>query len=674
MKTGGNREQIAYAEAKNKYLAIGKRYSALLTRMMDLDPNVLKIAEEIMFTGDGLSVHDNRFLTSFYNELKAKSKIDKKYYELLLELKKTRTELDNAVSSLSHHRATFLLRKVGIPPKRTNQSKDIIVSQINSSDVSLLEKISLPGVLDVESSESLDELVSSGDLVIDRGSFVPKTKVARDFVRNMEKGIRQKVNDDYLLTGDENLLKRFGKLEPSNLLEFVRISADPEHIREIERRIDAGDISLTSGTLRANTEKGKRYLTLLTEELTAHLHKKVKMYLTTRNAEYSKHDPRLGGVALAMKDLDISLGKHLRLGRLAVGGSYADLLETAKESRAQIKQAFSELMSLQETISAAYADVKKQLLVVVNKEKLDIVKILALLIAVRYLSIYEGKYESKLTLLESLLGLVHGVSTATSGPIAITRLRERYTDRNSNEEVDSMVRNLIVGRLGGRRELGTDTNETLVRFILDSPQIREYRDIIASQQAVRKHIVDTIHGSDCLYQGLGNMSETLAELTELEVEKTEKLADLVHELELAHKEFWLARISNSSQDYINTNFGSLSEDTKRRAISANKESVTAARKEIRETLAKYRQRHQKHSEDFAKVLRASLADLSKGGDISAISAKLKAEYKKMSQNHEALITNMEQDIIALEKRLLTFENNAPSELEKLLISDIRTNI
>jgi len=69
-----------------------------------------------------------------------------------------------------------------------------------------------------------------------------------------------------------------------------------------------------------------------------------------------------------------------------------------------------------------------------------------------------------------------------------------------------------------------------------------------------------------------------------------------------------------------------------------------------------------------------LQELSKGGDVSKISTDLKAKYRTLTKNHDDLLTAMENDIIAIEKRLVNFEENSPKELEKLLISDIRANI
>ena len=671
----GSKEKIAFDKAKKEYLATGKRYSSLLGTAMKLDPNVLRIAEDIMATGDGLSAYDNHFLTNFYKELRSKSKIDKRYYDLLLEIKKTKSELDNAVATMSRHRVNFLLRRSGIPPKRTNLNNDIIAAQINSSELSLLEKISLPGVLNVESTERLDELIASGEITLESGSLSPKTKAAREFVRRLEREMRQETNDKYLLTGEQDFLRRYSKLDVNNLLEFVRISADTEHIREIERRIDAGDISLADGSIAAKTPKGKKYLQLLVEELGQNLNKKVKAHLLAKNTKHVESDARLGAVEEKLSDLDIKLSKHGRVRDLAVSCVYTDLLDKSAKHKTSLDQAFAELMTLQETVAASFVDIKKQLLTVLSKSKVDIDKILALLVAVRYVSIFENKYEAKLTELEGKLGIVTGDSLAVGGLESFATLSERYPESDLLAgETNEAIREMITGRLDARRELGDKTNETIVQFLLGSPLMADYRGIVSSQQAGRKHLVDTLYSNDCLYRGMGNISEILAEIAELEVEKAEKLADLAHELELAHKEFWLAKIANNNQDYIFANFGELPEESKQAVTKASREAIATARKEIRDTLSKYRLGHQKHSEEFAKTLRDSLAKISKGGDVSKISAELKLKYKEMSASHESLMNQMEKDMIALEKRLTDFENDAPAVIEKLLISDIRANI
>lgn len=675
MKAEGTREKIAYMEAKKQYLAIGKRYSALLKEVMDLDPRVLKIAEEILAAGDSLSLHDNLFITTFYNELKSKSKINKKYYDILLELKKTKSELDNSTHSLSAKRVAYLLRQAGIPSRRTNQSQDSIVSQINNREVSLIEKISLPGVLSLEFSEGLDELVSRDELVVEMGKLVPKTRVARDFIRNLEKDVRGQVNNKYFLTGDDNLLRRYGSTGKNDLLEFIRLSADEEHVREIERKIDSGDVTIEGGTIRPLNEKGRRYLALLTEELGVNLDKKIKKHLLDKNEQCVSSDLRIGGVSAALHDLDISVAKHQRLDALAGTDSlYRDLVQAMEAKKEGLNKKFSELMTLNETISVSYADIKKQLLGIVRTDRVDIERVLAVLVAVRYLSVYERQYESKLVEIETLLGLPK-TGGYRQGPESVTRLKERYRDRvDAGDDADSLIREIISTRLSARRELGPETNEMVIRSLLDSPQFTDYKEIALAQKALRQHTVDTLRNNHCLYGGLNDISELLADLAELEIEKNEKITELVHELELAHKELWLARIKNDSARYIDTNFADVPEDTKKRSLAVSNGSISNARAEIRQILARYRDEHRLHGLEFQKQLRDSLRQVSNGGDVTKISANLKNKYTEMQANHERLLDDLENDMLKYEKRLLEFEEQVPENLEKVLISDIRSNI
>lgn len=663
-------------DAKKRYLSAGKVYSELLARMIEFDPNILKVAEEIMLTGDGLSVHDNRFLTSFYKEFKAKSKIDQKYFSFLPELKKAKSELDSAVTALSRSRINDLLRENGIPPKKTNQSIDIIASQINSKEVGLLEKICLPDVLDVDLAENLDDLISKGDVVCDSGNLVPRTKEAREYIRNLEQNIRQGVNDKYFIDAKENLLKEYHKLDPSNLLDFVRLSADKEHIREIERRLDAGDIKLARGSLVATNEKGKKYIFLLTEELSGQLERKLKADLLRKNQKCVDEDSRFTNANTSLRDFDTVVDKHQKnASHIKNNDIYQGLVETTISNRDKMHEVFAELMTLQEVISVSFVDIKKQLLAVTGKNNINFDKLLTLITAVRYLSVYEDKYEEKLTKLEGMLGIQNGNNNYIPGPDSITRIKEKYprgTDIDAT--VDKSIHDLIMERLINRKELGPKTNETLIKFILSSPQLFEYKSLFEAQQVARKHVVDSLYHNNCLYRGHKDLSELLTEIVELEIEKNEKISDLVHELELAHKELWLSRITNTNKAYIDSNFAKLSDETKKKAQIADKEAISRARKEIRETLAKYRSGHKKHSDEFTKTLRQSLTELSKGGDVGHVSSELKKKYREMMKKHEALNQNLEADIISLEKRLFDFEKSSPEVLEKALISDIRANI
>lgn len=673
MSTEGSKEQMAYMEAKKQYLAIGKRYSALLRKIMDLNPDILKQAEEILVIGEGLSVHDNRFLTTFYNDLKSKSKIDKQYYEYLTELKKIKNELDISVHNLSRSRIAYLLRKAGIPPRKVNYSKDIVATQINNKEISLLEKISLPGILDVQSSESLDELVSSGEITCQNGTLIPNTKPARDFVKKLESSIRQNFNDNYLASSGD-ILKQFSNADTMGLLEFIRMSADKEHIREIERKIDAGEISLSGGTLIPLNERGDKYLSLLVEELSGQLHKKVKSQLTNKNDIYVSLDPRLNKVKKSLNDFDIFVDKHNFIGRLTPENKvYADLLNRASDHKSSISKLFTDVMVLQETISASFADIKKQLISVVGKSSPDIDKILTLLVSVRYLSLYENKYENKLIELENILGIINS-GQKILGPDTLARLHENLGEGISEPDVSDQIKALVLGRLTNRRELGPEMNQILVDSMLKSSLVREYKNILRSEEVIKKHISDILYNHDCLYSGLENMSEVLAELAEIDIAKKEKLADIVHELELAHKELWLSKITNNNKKLIEDVYPDLPAVTREKATNASRDAVASARREIGETFAKYRSDHKEHSDMFARELRKSLTELSKGGDIAKISAELKAKYRELNVNHDKLVSAMEKDIIALEKRLIDFEEKSPGKLEKFLISDIRATI
>jgi len=677
MKTEGSKEHLAYMEAKKNYLAVGKRYSALLLRVMNCDPSLLKIAEDILVTGDGLSVHDNRFLAAFYKELRSKSKIDKKYFDLLLELKKTRNELEHASHALSRLRVGYILRRSGIPPKRSNQGIDAVTSLINNPDIALLEKISMPDVLDVTESENLEESIINGDVECGAGQISGKTKAGREYIRGLERRICQRVNDDYFLDNSTVDVASYVRLDKRNLLDFVRASADWEHVREIERKIASRDIRLQDRDLIAVTPKGEKYLALLREELSAKLDKKVRAQTVQANAGYVKKDPRLAAIHENLADLDIAVGKHARVGLLAKDiDAFQRLYKVASARKDQIKAALADVMITQETISASFADVKRQLAGVVDQKCVDIEKLLSLLVAVRYISLFENQYESKLAKVESLLGHAARNHPGLGGPDTLTKISEKYgaVSEILKSEAEAVLRSLINSRLAGRHDLGAETNELLAAHLLKSPQFTLYREILQRQEAARRHVVDTLYGNDSLYEGLDDMSEVISEIAELEIEKKECMADLAHELELAHKEMWLAKIKNNNGKYIDSGFAELSREVKSKARLASSEAVASARNEIQETLSRYRDDHKYHSDDFGKFLRQSLSEITRGEDVGKISTNLKNKYKELTANHQILMEKMEKDIILLEQRLLVFEERTPAEIEKMLMTDIRANI
>lgn len=677
MKTEGSKEHLAYQEAKKNYLAIGKRYSALLREVMQLDPNILKLAEDILITGDNLSAHDNKFLTTFYKELRSKSKIDKKYYDLLLELKKTRNELDHAAHTLSKLRVSYTLRRAGVPTKRSNQGLDAIVSQVNDTNLSLLEKISLPEVLSLEDAEKLEERLVNGDVSFLDGDLKGQTKEGRSFVRTLGTNIQSHANDKYFLEDTDLDIRKYINIDQRDVLNYVRASGDREHVREIERRISAGDISLHGGELTPLTPKGKKYLALLVEELSLELARRVDASLLDANAATINSDPRLNAIKESLNDLDISLEKHSRIGALASNTeTYQGLLRVSRIRKEQISAVVADIIMTQETISVSYLDIKKQLLSVVDRKGLDVARLLSLLVAVRYLSVFEKQYEVELSRAERLLGLPHTIASGNTGPESMALVTDRYTEGRTmtKQETSSIVLSAVESGLAKRHPLGADANKALTECLLGSPQARDLEETIHRQESVRRHAVDTLYGTSSLYDGLDNVSEILSELTELEIEKRERLAELIHELELSHKELWITGIKNNNIHYIDTNFDTLSEATKNKTKKANSDAIAAARKEIRDTLQKHRELHRKHSDDFAKTLRDSLSEISKGGDVNEISKALKKKYKDLSANHDEVLSILESDIILLEKRLLLFEEKTPAEIEKMLMSDIRSSI
>jgi hypothetical protein len=673
----GNKGNNAYVEAKKHYLAVGKRYSSVLARLMKLDPNILRIAEEILVTGDGLSTHDNRFLTSFYRELRAKSRIDNRYFELLLDLKKTKNELEHATHELSVKRIGFLLRKAGIPLKRTNQTRDIITSRVNDPDSSLLEKISLPGVLDTSTAEKLELLVSSGDIDLKAGTLTPRTKAAREFLKTLEKESQQKVNNDYFLNSKQELLSSFHKLDSNNILEFVRLIGDQDHIREIERKIASKELSLERGGLHPINSRGKKYLSLLTEELNAKLDKDLRSEMLRKNNLHTKTDPRLVRITSSLSALELSESKHLGFSKMALGvDSYQQLLTATSTNIKNTRDSLAELMLLQETIAVSFSDIKKQLVQATTKGQVKIDKVITLLVAVRYLNVFEKEYESKLRDLESMMGIIDNGCEQSTGPDSLAKIRDKYSDFEDDNTVegDNLVRDIISSNLAGRQALGSSNNKALIKLIVNSPHLVEYRDAVVTQKAVQRHVLDTLYSDNCLYRGMGNVSEVLNEITELELRKHQKVVDLSHELELAHKELWLARIASNNEHYIDTNFVDLPSETRERASLANRGSVDSARKEIKDTLLNYRTQQKAQHDKFASSLRKSLQKITKGGDVNTISIDLKKEYSSMEANHRLLTEQMEKDILGLEKRLVDFEQRTPKEIEKLLMSDIRATI
>lgn len=671
--TGGNKQISAHEKAQREYLTAGKKYSSLLKGAMDLDPNIVKIAEEILVVGDTISVHDNKLLTRFYNELRAGSKIDKKYYELLIGLKKAKNELDIATDHLLARRVGKILTEAGIPPKEAKLSEQARVSRLNNPDIGFLEKISLPGVLPLDLATELERLVSSGELNVDTGKLTPKTKVARDFLKNAEREIRERANEEFLL-GSVN---SFSDVTPSaDILDLVKAAGDKDHIRELERRIDAGDISLANGSLRAVTARGTKYLKLLTEELCSLAAKKADSRLMSTNQNYIEKDPRLTRAKKAVDSLHDNLRKHDRFLGLTENTSYNDLISKAQDQEVTLNAKLSRVLTEVETISRAFLDIKKRVISVAGKKEVDVPGLISLLVASRHLSRFEIDYHRDLADLESTLGIVTKNDETNFGPAAGHLLAESYCQPYCQhlDQANSIVRELVSARIASRKSLNKQMEKVLADFVLSPKQIEPFKDILCEQEAIKKHISNALYAGGSLYEGIGGLSSLIEELVELEVEKREKIADFVHEFELAHKELWLASIKNSNRNFISDNFPDLAGSIKGNADTHNNELVSYAREHIREVIDRYRAEHRSSSESFGAQLKASLEKLKKDGDVVTASTQLKNEFKKMTNSHDKALNSLEMEIGVLERKLDEFESVSKKDLQKTLLTDIRKNI
>ena len=675
--TGGNKSKLAYEEAQRQYLEAGKRYSSLLRDAMELDPNIVKIAEEILVTGDRLSIHDNKLLIRFYNELRAGSKIDKKYYDLLVGLKRAKNELDIATDHLITRRVSKILAGAGIPPRDSNYSDAARISQLNNPDASLLEKISLPGALSAANAHELEKQVANQEIVISGGSILPQTKSARDFLKGLEKDIRQDANDEYLLADNTDPLKMFSdKGHKVDLTEMLRAAGKSDHIRELERRIDAGDIHFVNGELVAINGKGSRYLGLLNEELVALYRKKIDSSLTSINQTHIEGNRRLVRTRKAVDSLRQTTDKHARFGGLVENTTYNDLLDLVTDHRLEVESRLCQLLTGVETISRAFIDIKKRLVLVASKEEVDVEGLISLLVASRHLSKFESEYEKGLSSLEAILGLKVENGDCCLGPISTGSLAEgcRLHGCNHFEDAGAVVRDVVASRIQNRKHLSEQMDKLLMDFVFSPAEVGAYGDILCSQDSIKRHIGDVNYAGGSLYNGIGDLSCLIEELVELEVEKREKIADFVHEFELAHKELWLAGIKNNNKDFITENFPDLDEGIKIRAAETNEQVVALAREDIKKVIDKFRSDHKTSSEDFGKQLKNSLNQLKTDGDIVGASTKLKNEYKKMLSLHGRALDELEIEIGVLERRLSEFEVGSKNDLEKVLLQDIRKNI
>ena len=675
MTTETSKQKLELTKAQNKYLEASKEYSKVLSNSLKLDKNILKIAQEIAVTGEQISIHDNKFLTEFTTRLSKNSHIDKKYHHAVLDLKKAKSVFDNASFQLMRARVDFVLTKAGLSAKKHTLSNTELARIINNPKTSPLEKISIGLPMLKDEASEFEGFIDSGEIVFENGVIKTGSKTAREFIRSFDAKVKKLINDQEYSSTNSDIVRGYVAYynDANGLLDLLRIAGDEDHVRELERKLSAGDVYVSNSQIIPVNPKGERYVRLLTEELGDLLEKKVTKEFLRRNKSVVDNDQRLSFIRSQHEILKAQVGKHKKhLDIVGVESKYADLIQRADTTNAEIESMIDDLLGDIESISLSYAEIKKQLVVLVSKKEAETERYLSLLAALKLLAKHEQGLDNKIDELSRILKS-NSTTAVKRGPRTIDEIGELYPGLETGDD-ESYFKSVVTGTNDKRADFGRQVDKITTNFILNSPNYSRYVRVMREQELLKRYLSDELLNSESLYSGIHDTSHLVVEIVELDIEKRELVADIQHEIELVHKKLWCQEIGESNQKYLDTNFPEIDPASRKAALRVNRDLVGGVNTEIADVIDSYSMQHSQHASEFNIYLSQIGRRIDQGDDVLEIAADIKARYATLIADHNAALESLDQEMKRLDTYLSEFKKGSRKQLEKTLITDIKNRL
>ena len=660
-------------ESQRQYLTAGKDYSRLLLSASKIHPTVLSITKEIHAIGDNVSVFDSKAITDFYNKLQQKSQILPEYHQVAKELVRAKSTLDQAAHKLFTDQLSLSIKRSGLPTKRHNLQLSQLVELVNDPKTALLVKIAYatdyirPEILE------LSALIERGEVLLGKGDITGKTKVAKVYLRDLAQQIVRRINDHHFGNKHLDIKKvyignRSGQIDILGLLSHL---GDKDHVRELERRVSSSDVCLRDGSIAALTEKGTRYLRLLNEELTALLEKRMDDKLLTLSQEATGQDILLTNIFDIISGYEQKLAKHRSLSqRLGTDTRYDSLVDDYAGDILTITKSKDEITAGIDRLSRAALDIRKKMILLSQHGQIKVADTLPLLTALKLLSDYERRLDAKVAHLSGQLKIDKHTRPNILPTLTDIKEMANLEDQDSiRGEIEANISTTLSKRTKSRQEL----DQTVREYVSGSPFCAEYRALASQQKAVKDYLIDYLERENRLYHGHETIQTLISEIVEMEVRKQELLSEISHQVQLAHKQVWLAGIKNDNEVYLRQN---IKDDTKthKYALELNDRLIGQVEDDIVTLVNEYRDEHTRHADDFLEALESLSREVDLRGDIAAVARDLKEKYRQMVVSHDTALMELESDMQRLDRQLGALPEKSRKAIEKSLISDIKNRV
>ncbi len=669
-KVDTTKEAEKVRESQHRYLDAGKKYSQLLVAASKLDPTVLKLTKDIHSLGNNLSVLDSRVITDFYNAVRKRSLVDPEYQRVAAELVRAKNSLDHARYQLFEAQVARAIKRTGLPIKKHNLSTIELAEIVNDPKTALLAKVAYATDYIKEEILELSTMAERGEVTLVTGDIIGKTREARNFLRNLNTKIVTRVNDKYFGEKHLDIKKAYVSFKTGelNLLSMLRELGDAEHVRELERRISSSDVKIKGNTIVAMTDKGSRYLKLLNEELGMIVEKGINSHLTSMSQEMVASEPLLSNILTLISEYEKKSARHSKLldGNLRDTG-YGELLTKYQGDIMGLTKSRDEIISDIDRLASAAIDVRKKLLVLSARQEIEVGEMLPVLTALRLLTNFEHQLDQKIDKLGDKLRLTKRPMSSTLP--SITDIRENLsTNEDVNLDVD--ITQAIGTTIAKRRVVHDDFEAIVDRLIKSSKEYLRYREITTDLVALKNYLTRFLSQENRLYRGNETVETLLREIIELEIEREELLAEMVHKVQQAHKQIWLLKVHDENENYFDSQLGEQYEGAK----NLNKTILHEIENDIVGLVDNYRNKHLAHKESFLTSLSKIQLRIEKGEDVSVVTRDLKQKYQEMILEHQQAIKELEEDMERLDRQMALLPEKTRKTIEKKLISDIQKKV
>ena len=660
------KEESKYRKSQQVYLDAGRRYSNLLLKVSKSDRKLLQIATEIKSIGDNIHVFDSPVMTKAYNEIISNSRISPEYHGLAKELEKVKSELDIANYQLVKDRLQYFLAKSGVPYTQNNYSPEKLFTIVNNPNSGFLEKLSVAASYVEDEIPRFVDFIDNKEIQIKKGKISAATRDAKNYLRNLDLTLMMRVNNSFMSDKKINIKDLYSeKLNHGKRDIFIDMATvgDQEHIRELERRLLSGDVTIEKDQIVPLTTKGRRYLDLLDEEFTSLLEKKLDENLIDSNNRSKNGNKVLNDITrLVNEKEEISL-KHQKLSkRVPHARGYRELSQKYDLDLKNIKKDKQNILNQIDAISLSAVSIKKKLLLATTRQDMCMKDSILLASALAYLSIYEKQLSEDVSSLAGRLDIDGDFYSDISS-------QKKFDEPDKN--IDLLFESTLNKELKKKTAFQQNLDLVIHEYVYTSNEYKDFEALCNKQNLLKMQLGEIARNQDSLYSNFSLSESLLVEIIELETKKKLLITELLHQADLAHKKIWLDKIKKDNNTYIDTNFEGLNPLSKNYAKNINEQLFNRFEYEIKKVVDKHKRLQQKQPDEFYEYLKQSSQRVKNGEDVSKVSRDIVNSWNSYNDDYAMLLDEINADMKRLESYLGTFGEKSRKEIEKNLILDIR---